>query len=199
MRRLYYVPMVHTPFEAELTPAERAAFSPDFTRNIRQCWKGVGKQLDQALARHNVLPRDLLIFCDAVPHPISDTMRNRLLALAGPHMPIATFIRSLWRKGAQICGTEDQFLIELYVLCQALYELSGKGRQGIIDAVRYRDEFIARHISRTLKEGQSAVLFIGSAHHTDRMIARIAPDIRIHRITSFDALTSELRKRYKKS
>jgi len=101
-------------------------------------------------------------------------------------MPTYRFIQTLWRRGARLCGTENPVLSEFELLYEEQYLLQGRRDHRLErDLLHARDQFIAENIAATLRPGQIAIVLMGMAHHVDRALRRIAPDILITRIECF--------------
>ena len=81
-------------------------------------------------------------------------------------------------RGAEVMGTEDPVL--LLREYRRIQRLSGPPLAGAPaaeellregdDLLRERDEFIARRIDSTLRDGESAILFIGLLHRVDELL-----------------------------
>ena len=98
-------------------------------------------------------------------------------------------ISSLLKKGAVLVKTEEFNLLRLEVdrlikiskaktvikklVAYLAYRLTKNG------LLRRRDEFIARRINETLKDGETGILFVGAYHDVNR---RLPCDILVHEV-----------------
>ena len=128
---------------------------------------------------------------------MSNTRRSRIyqdgLPLCGGEMDIVRdvaaqgsqnhrLVLSLVQRGAFLEGTEDvQLLLEEYSYIQAITREREPGEKhrkakSLGDKrkllLRQRDQFIAQRIDKTLKEGETGILFAGMAHQVDKYLPK---------------------------
>ena len=185
MRKLIYVPIVHTAADmGSLLSATKAEFLRKYgdrewaehNRTIRSFWEGlrqrvIGLKLDYA---HTHVYQDGLPVCGKELDITADLARqgsenHRLL---------------LWLvdQGAHLVGTEDpQILVEEYELTrEALTAPEGEQRKAAIETYKSkgkelldrRDEYIRQKIDRTLPDNGTGLLFIGLLHRADERLPK---------------------------
>lgn len=196
MRTLYYVPTLHAPGESleyDPKPPPDPAYAKRMERNNRLiiwCWRQVRRQLDGLIDRGMIDPARLHLFCDGVPHPISHHPEEQVLR-GHEKSPAFGVIRHLKRRGARLRGTEQVGLLMFH----GWYIMHAQDdptftRDPLVDRmlIDIRDGVVADRVARALPDGDVGVLFMGASHRADENLARIAPVIRIIRITYFQTL-----------
>jgi len=186
MRRLIYIPIVHT----EDNMGSLAEFmKEEYERKYsRQKWQEHIKAVKDIWAkiREKVMGLDLdwqkvRIYQDGLPvSGGKEQLIVKTLAERGSlnHM----LIMELAQKGATIEGTEDPELLKaeyanILKIAQAK-SLSERDRlieQYNLEArelLSKRDQFIADRINHTLKNGETGILFLGLMHQAHRLIPR---------------------------
>ena len=86
------------------------------------------------------------------------------------------YIHRLVSKGAKFRITENVFWFNVHRLYRAF---GGKDKETEYRLADKRDNFIARNIANTLRDGESAVLIAGAAHEPEKYLAKVAPDIKL--------------------
>lgn len=188
MRRLLYVPIIHE--EADLgsagrTLARKGAGMVGQRRwashqdTVRRFWESI-KAFLLALA-----PGQIKVYQDGLP---ADGASGRRIVEEAAARGSRNYqlLSELLQRGAELRKTEDLCLLlreREYLRDSAsegapapgrcLPKLSSYDKEHLLEE---RDEFIARAISSTLKEGEIGVLFIGAYHD---VASRLAPDISI--------------------
>ena len=191
MRTLLYVPVIHS--SADLGSIAKAAEQ----RGV----KGLGQELwDKHRATVDGFWDALLTYFDSIDVQGMKIYQDGMVADGDVGKKLAEetakagsknyqLILRLLERGAVLVQTEDFKLVkkeydQLHAIAQA-QSLSRK----IIAFIRYkmvktrllyeRDAFIADKIDQTLKNGETAILFIGAFHHTKK---RLPGNIRINEI-----------------
>ena len=225
MRRLIYVPIVHT--TADMGSQAEALEREHVRRHGRGEWARARRLIDEVWEglRKRLLALDLdyctvRIYQDGLPVCGRELGIVREVAQAGSRN--YTLILELLDRGAMLEGTESPVLLreEYERIRSALPKESvprgrmqtglpaeGSAQAGELDAtaesrkagspdqareecaseseriLRQRDEFIARRVDESLKEGEMGILFIGLMHRVDRFLpADIEVQYLIHRL-----------------
>lgn len=188
-RTLFSIPILHTQNDmGELIHKVSAASLQEFGGSgyarkmelIDQAWS----QIESIVTRLNIPAHTIRLYQDGLPvcgkeHEIvqdlarSDSRNHRLLL-------------SLVEKGAVLMGTESpELLVEEYELFKHLLssERSSDTSMNTTDAkalseslLKQRDRFIADRINRTLKPGETGILFLGMLHGIENYLDQ---DIRV--------------------
>jgi len=183
VRALIYVPIVHS--EADLgTMADevRRRFQSAFgagewerrQASVEAMWDGLRKKLSAlpiawASAR---LYQDGLPVCGREAEIVRDLAekgsRNHQLLL------------ELMGRGAQLMGTESpELMVKEYRRLQKLVQAAQERTSGAPASalqregeaiLRERDAFIARRLDETLRDGETAILFLGLLHRVDEIL-----------------------------
>jgi len=182
MRRVMYVPVLHTAHEIRGVHKRGERLNHHFRRS----WQRIRTEILRDVLRSKIDLRNVLIFCDSVPYPLSWSYRQRILRSRNFTVPMYRLVQFLWRRGARLCGTEDPVLSKFELLYEEYCLLKGRRdytlERDLLDA---RDHFIARNIAATLRHDQMAIILMGMAHQVDRKLRRIAPDIVVARVECF--------------
>jgi hypothetical protein len=183
MRRLIYVPIVHTMADmgswAEALKqesirrfgAERWAVSRQV---IEEVWEGIRAKL---LAFK--LPWERVrIYQDGLPVSGRELEIAREVAAQGSKN--YRIVMELVERGAMLMGTESPELLKreyahLKRIAEAPTEAEGEEakrgyRAESAEILKERDTFIARRIAETLEEGEVGLLFLGMMHEVDRLL-----------------------------
>lgn len=188
MRTLWYVPIMHTTDETFIG-SEMARTSKTLRltlaredRRIMLSWERLQRQMDGLIRSGTIRPRKLLVFRDSLPHPLSRYPEILRKSRNKGRAPTFRLMMRLQTFGARICGTEDPGLIVAY----GQYAMARLGDPSLRrdarlqdDMIALRDLWTANHIARILRHGSDAILFMGAAHHVDRYLRILAPDITI--------------------
>ena len=136
-------------------------------KKINDLWTGIEERLNQRNLRYNQVKvyQDGLPVCGKELQIVQDIAdsggRNHQLLL------------KLIHEGATLMGTEDPaLLIKEYQLIKDAAARKGaeKGTDGRSDYLAERDAFIANRIDKTLKDGETGVLFLGMLHKVDEKL-----------------------------
>lgn len=183
MRRLIYVPIVHT--AADMGSQAEALEREHVRRHGRGEWARTRRLVDEVWEglRTRLLAMNLdygrvRIYQDGLPLCGRELDIVREVAQGGSRN--YALILELLERGAVVEGTESPGLLrEEYERIrsaipagQAREEDAGEGER----LLRQRDGFIGRRINETLKEGEVGILFIGLMHRVDRYLP---PDVEI--------------------
>lgn len=187
MRRLTYVPIVHT--AADMGSQAEALEREHVRRHGRREWARTRRLIDEIweglrtrLHALNLDYRRVRIYQDGLPVCGRELDIIREVAQGGSRN--YALILELLDRGAVVEGTESPDLLreEYERIRSALARESAPTRIGVPSAseserlLRERDEFIGRRIDESLKEGEVGILFIGLMHHVDRFLP---PDIEV--------------------
>lgn len=196
MRKLIYVPIVHTTVDlGPLLPAAKAEFLKRYgpkewqehTDSVRSFWEGLrerisGLELDYV---NTYLYQDGLPVCGRELAIVTD--------LAGQGSLNHQLLVWLVEQGATLTGTESpEILVQEYELARAaLAAPEGQQRQEAMEEYRRkghellarRDDYIRQRIAATLPEGRTGLLLIGLMHRVDEGLPKdISVSYLIHRL-----------------
>ncbi|MBI1920363.1 MAG: hypothetical protein HYS23_04690 [Geobacter sp.] len=193
MRRIIYIPIVHTEADMgsvseEMKKEYLARYGKirwlEHLRLIDRLWENISKRL---LAMP-LEPGKTRLYQDGLP--VCGKEEDIVRELAGMGSKNHLLLKELMEKGATLMGTESpDLLIQEHRNIKEMVSEQGKsGGKGRLNAFRSisngllakRDQFIAARISETLLEGETGVLFIGAMHKVDKSLPR---DIRIVYLT----------------
>ena len=183
MRRLIYVPIVHTMVDMGSTAealrqesirrfgAERWAES---RRVVDEVWEGIrAKLLGLKLSWERVR-----IYQDGLPLSGRELEIARDVAAQGSKN--YQIVIELVDKGAKLIGTESpELLLREYAHIKQIAEAQTDAEREEAtrsyateraEILRARDAFIARRIAETLEEGEVGLLFLGMMHEVDRLL-----------------------------
>lgn len=201
MRRLIYVPIIHTMVDMgskaealrreyiNVFGADRWALS---RKVIEEVWEGVRVKL-LALT----LPWERVrIYQDGLPVSGKELEIAREVAAQGSKN--YEIVMELVRRGARLMGTESpELLIREYTHIKRIAEArtdaereEAKRRYAAEspEILKQRDSFIAQRIAETLEEGEVGLLLLGMVHEVDRLLPEgIQVGYLIDRIPLWDA------------
>ena len=196
MRKLIYVPIVHTAADmGSLLPAAKAQFLKKYgerewdehNKTIQSFWEGLQQRIVDLNLHyaHTYLYQDGLPACGKEMDIVTELARqgsqnHRLL---------------LWLdgQGAALVGTEDpQVLVEEYELMRnVLSTPEGEQREADLEAYKSRgkgllarrDAYMRHRIDTTLPANSTGLLFIGLMHRVDEGLPKdISVSYLIHRL-----------------
>ncbi len=206
MRRLLYIPIVHT--AADLGSLATAVSQQTVALLGEERWKwhkGVAERFWKSVASYllSLEPAALRIYQDGLAAEGDEGLRVVEVA-AKRDSPNYLLLLELVHRGAVLRKTEDPVLLlkERQNLLEAI-EKPSKGtsssefyrgqRDQLMEA---RDRFIAKTINETLREGEIGILFLGALH---KMLTHLTSDIQVQQVASqekvrayFSALLSEV-------
>ena len=199
MRRLIYVPVIHTQADmgslAEaVSRAYRERYGVDKWRQHRKLvadlWQGIAERIDALYLDWTRLK----VYQDGLP--VCGQEERIVTDLAGKGSLNHILVRNLIDGGATLIGTESaELLIEEYNLIKDQLhaaEISGSA-PGSGDCpedtasgkalTERRDRFVAGRIEETLREGETGILFMGLLHEVHRYLSEeIQVDFLVHRL-----------------
>jgi len=188
-RRLIWVPVIHS--EADLGSARRSVKSlyvrlagpsgwDDHVKKIDRSWQAVRKEI-QAL---DIDYAKVRLYQDGLPDCGHEERIVKDLAKAGSQNH--QLLVELMEKGAPITGTESsELLLEEYELTRQVLASMDAGRPGALGEhelelseliLEKRDRYIGGRISKTLKDGETGLIFLGLLHSLE---GRLPPDIEV--------------------
>lgn len=193
MRRLIYIPIIHT--EVDMGSVSEEMRKEFLARYGKSKWLEHLKLIDHLwetiVKRLVAMPLDYgrtRLYQDGLPVCGKETDIVRDLCAMGSKNHL--LLMQLMEKGATLMGTEDPNLLiqEHRNIKEILSEVGKKGGKGRLDAYRSisnglltkRDQFIAARISDTLMEGETGILFIGAMHKVEKSLPK---DIKIVYLT----------------
>jgi len=174
MRRLIFIPIVHTSVElGSLSESVKAyylkKFSPEIWNQREQMVAKLWSDIKEKINCLDIDYKKTRIYQDGLPECKIEQKIVRELAQAGSRNH--QLVLELIDKGAALTGTEDvQLLVQEYQLHQhakgEFHPAQGKTEEAarLLEA---RDRFIAKRIDETLQDGETGLLFLGAAHRLD--------------------------------
>jgi hypothetical protein len=188
-RRLIWIPIIHT--ETDLgslyEPIKRLSIRKAGARAWTQRAKAVDQMwatIREAIGGLNLNHETVRLYQDGLPTCGREAEIVRQIAEAGSvnHQILV----DLMERGATVTGTESpKLLLEEYELVRQHVKSSGRvGGGGSAQRLRRlskemldkRDRYIARRISRTLRTGETGLIFLGLLHSLRR---RLPGDIQV--------------------
>lgn len=185
MRRLIYVPIVHTmanmgseaeALEEEYIKRYGAEGWARSRRIIEEVWEGIrGRLLSLSLDYHRVR-----IYQDGLPVSGKELEIAREVARKGSK----NYEIILWliEQGATLEGTESPILLlEEYHAIKRITQAEDEAERKAAEEkyaqesariLKERNQFIARRIDETLKDGEVGLLFIGILHQVDHLLPK---------------------------
>lgn len=185
MRRLIYVPIVHTQADmGSLAPSLRREYETRYghqkfqehAKAIEGMWEGIRAKL----ANLHLDYAHVRVYQDGLP--VCGKERQIVQEVAAAGSLNHRLLLDLIKQGARLEGTEDQHLLlkEYQNLkrvmeikdeasrAEAVKRYAAQGKQ----LLKSRDRCIARRIDETLRPGETGLLFIGITHEVDRALPR---------------------------
>lgn len=201
MRRLIYVPIIHTEVDmGSMSNSLKERYIQKYGENkwfdhlnkTEEIWIEIEKRLDNL----NLCYKDVRVYQDGLPNCGIEEYIVRDIAKKGSRN--YQLILKLLNKGARLIGTEDpQLLVAEYknirdTLSQTETQ---KGDKGLVEEYKRRakeylferDRYISHRIDETLKEDETGILFIGMMHKVDELLPEdIKKEILIHDVAGYD-------------
>lgn len=175
-RRLIYIPIIHTEVDmGSLAESLKKEYIKKYgihkweqhLKKINDLWTGIEERLNQKNLRYN----QVRVYQDGLPVCGKELQIVQDIADSGGRNH--QLLLKLLQKGATVMGTEDPaLLIKEYQLIKDAAARKGaeKGTDGRSDYLAERDAFIANRIDKTLKDGETGVLFLGMLHKVDEKL-----------------------------
>ncbi|HHT9119671.1 MAG TPA: hypothetical protein ACFYD3_03875 [Candidatus Hypogeohydataceae bacterium YC41] len=182
MRRLIYVPIIHTQIDmGSLSAQLEQEYVKKFGRTrwlehkqaVERMWVEIENRVTQLQTPIQKVYQDGL--------PVCSKEMELTTELAKKGSRNHQILLKLVQQGAELVGTEDPKLLrEEYntiskVARQARDNLE-EYKKGVTERLEKRDSFIAQRINETLKPGETGILFIGILHKVN---ARLPKDIQV--------------------
>ena len=175
-RRLIYIPIIHTEVDmGSLAASLKKEYIQKYgidkwdhhLEKIDDLWIGIEERLNQKHLCYSLVKvyQDGLPVCGKELQIVQDIAK-----MGGKNHQL---VLNLVHQGATLVGTEDPaLLIKEYQLIKSA--TSGKRPEDNPNKrhnyVAERDAFIVRQIDRTLKDGETGILFLGMLHRVDEML-----------------------------
>lgn len=183
MRRLIYVPIIHT--MADMGSKAEALRQESLKRFGAVRWEQSRRLIDEAWEgiRTRLLSLKLpwervRIYQDGLPASGMELEIAREVAALGSKN--YQLVMELVRRGARLMGTESaELLIREHTHIKRIAEAETdaereEAKRGYAaesaEILKARDAFIARRITETLEEEEIGVLFLGMMHEVDRLL-----------------------------
>jgi hypothetical protein len=193
MRRLIYIPIIHT--EVDMGSVSEDVKREYLSKYGKNKWlehlRLIGSLWDTIRKRLLAMPIDYgkaRLYQDGLP--VCGKEVDIVKELAGMGSRNHMLLVELMERGATLMGTEDpHLLIQEHRNIKEMIKVLGMegGRERLEsyrslsnDLLMKRDDFIAKRISDTLREGETGVLFIGAVHTVEK---RLPKDIKVVYLT----------------
>ena len=175
-RRLIYVPIIHTevdmgslaePLKKEYIKKYGIHKWEQHLEKINDLWTGIEERLNQKNLRYN----QVRVYQDGLPVCGKELQIVQDIANSGGRNH--QLLLELIQKGATLMGTEGRALLikEYQLIKNATTRKSAeKCTDGRSLYLTERDAFIANRIDKTLKDGETGVLFLGMLHKVDEKL-----------------------------
>ncbi|MEK6766713.1 MAG: hypothetical protein AABY49_10880 [Planctomycetota bacterium] len=184
MRKLIYVPIVHT--ETDMGSVSESLKEKyiekygqskwlDHVNKIDSLWDCIEGELDAL----GLCYKNLKIYQDGLPNCGVEEKIVRDVAEKGSKN--YKLLIKLLGKGAHLIGTEDpKLLIEEYKIIQHALNQTKEKSKDIIDKYKEkaekqlseRDKYISKRIDETLKDNETGILFIGIMHKVNEFLPK---------------------------
>jgi hypothetical protein len=181
MRTLVVVPIIHSREDmGSLAPESRRGVA-EAGRRGAAFWSTTRERIESLDQEWN----GVKVYQDGLPDALPGLVGRIVARAPGQNYEL---LRWLAERGATVLGTEDpKLLTEEHTLLKAISDASGPDRAraratyasrapALLDE---RDSYIARRIDSTLGEGQTGLLFVGTAHRVETKLPR---DVVVRRI-----------------
>jgi hypothetical protein len=182
MRRLKYVPIIHTGVEmGSMYGTLKAEYIRKFgtqkweehNRIIEDFWQGIRKKIFDLKLDY----QETRLYQDGLPVCGKEIAIVQELVKIGSHNH--QILMELIRLGAKLEGTEDtNLLLEEYAYLKDTSahlddpQAKKKYQRLARSLLQKRDSFIRQRIDKTLQEGESGLLFIGISHRVNEKLPK---------------------------
>jgi len=179
-RKIYYVPMVHSPEElgslkeAVVAAREKVFGKADTLRFIREVdgyWKLVTQRIVEAGLCRPEIASHLHIVIDGLPNVDNmdggaEVLKKTVAHLIEQWIPVYLIIAELQKAGATVHGTEN---LELLLAERAYWKaIAAKERDSDPEwqkqSLEARDKAIIANTDRVVPDGGTAIVFVGRKH-----------------------------------
>jgi hypothetical protein len=187
-RELIWIPVIHT--EADLGNTSELVRQLYVQRMGQAKWEQHVKdvhefwtEVQNAIEKCRLAWDRVQLYQDGLPNCGREVEIVNTMARAGSFNH--QLLLKLMERGARIIGTESpELLVQEYALARQLLVSSAPGENGTlaecVDRNRrildMRDRYIAGRIGRTLRQGETGLIFLGMLH---TLKGRLAHDIRV--------------------
>lgn len=184
MRRLIHVPIVHS--QADLGPIQERVRQAYIDKGGEKAWRASREALAEFWNAMEIatdrLPVDyakLRLYQDGLPVcGLEEKIVRDLAQQGGANYRI---LLKLMERGAKIEGTEDPDLLrqEYQLIMDGLHADAGGPSAGtakdenaevLRDLLERRDRFVAQRIDKTLRAGETGILFLGALHRATELL-----------------------------
>ncbi len=185
MRNLVYIPIIHTEVDLGSVSEEvKKEYLSKYGKNkwlkhldlISNLWETIRKRLLK-------MPLDYSktrLYQDGLP--VCGKELEIVKELAGMGSKNHLLLMDMVDMGATLMGTEDPgLLLQEHKMIKEIVGAGGKNqgkekleeyRKHSDDLLVKRDDFIAKRILETLRDGETGILFIGALHKVDKRLPR---------------------------
>lgn len=196
IRNLVYVPIVHTEKDMGTLAAQmKESFASQYDEEkwaehwnaIHEMWDGLKLKIQQLKPNY----KDVRLYQDGLP--ICGFEERIIRDLSQKGSKNHQLLQWLIEQGATLEGTEDpSLLVEEYNHIKGILSAgTEEARAGAVKAyeavaaelLARRDQFIGDRIEKTLKKGETGMLFLGMLHKVDELLTKdIKVSYLIHRL-----------------
>ncbi|MEA1964195.1 MAG: hypothetical protein U9O41_03595 [Candidatus Aerophobetes bacterium] len=177
MRRLVYIPIIHT--ELEMGSVSSSLKEEYIVKFGKEKWQehirvinGMWEWIKGKIKGLKLTYEKVRVYQDGLP--LCGKELDIVQKLAKRESINYKIILELIKKGAKLEGTESQkLLLEEYNYIKNISAPSIKKRyeQRSQQLLIRRDRYIANRINKTLNEDETGILFIGAEHEVDKYLA----------------------------
>ncbi|MCG2676341.1 hypothetical protein L6304_04040 [bacterium] len=185
MRRLIYIPIIHTEadmgsmaegLKKEFTRKHGRTKWKEHVRAVDDMWNGIRRKIEGLKLDY----KKVRVYQDGLP--LSGREMDIARDVAAKGSKNYSIVLDLINQGASLEGTEDiNLLLEEYKYVKEVTGITNpiqkeeaiKKHQGMADALLVkRGRFIAQRIDKTLREGETGILFMGIKHEVDKYLPK---------------------------
>ncbi|MGC8658901.1 MAG: hypothetical protein ACP5U1_07480 [Desulfomonilaceae bacterium] len=176
-RKLFYIPIIHT--ETDMGALGASIKTAYIKKMGLQAWKRKKElierfwtDLENAIHNINLPYSKTRVYQDGLPVSDPEQELKIVKKLATDGSRNHELVQKLIDRGATLVGTESpELLMQEYHLAMSALNPTEPGegsddqKTQAANILKKRDEFIAKRIDQTLKQGEVGILFIGSLHN----------------------------------
>jgi hypothetical protein len=170
MRRLIYVPIIHT--EIDMGTLGQQLRDEYLKRYGQEKWKEhkrfvetMWKDIEARLEALGLAYQKVKVYQDGLPCCGKELELVKEVARGGS-LNYQLLLR-LVEKGSQVMGTEDPLILQ-----EEYRSIITGSKENVQERLNKRDTFIAQRIQATLLEGETGILFMGLMHRVDEKLPR---------------------------